>query len=64
MVKHDHKLRNINKKSIEYKHILNHIFKKNPTIENRLKCSTFNNKLTLLLRIRENEYYSRTIRTK
>ena len=44
-------------KSIEHKHILNHIFKKNPTLENKLKCSIFNNKLTSLLRIREKEYY-------
>ena len=45
------------RKSIEHKHILNHIFKKNPTIANKLKCSIFNNKLTSLLRIREKEYY-------
>ena len=33
-------------KSIEHKHILNHIFKKNPTKANKRECSIFNNKLT------------------
>ena len=45
------------RKSIEHKHILNHIFKKNPTKANKRECSIFNNKLTSLLRIREKEYY-------
>ena len=45
------------RKSIEQKHLLNHIFKKNSTIANKLKCSIFNNKLTSLLRIREKKYY-------
>ena len=30
--------------------------KKNPTKDNRLICTTFNNKLTSLLRNREKEY--------
>ena len=43
------------RKSIEHKHILNHIF--NPTKANKRECSIFNNELTSLLRIREKEYY-------
>ena len=42
--------------SITTKHILKHAYEKNPTIDNRLPCTTFNNKLTSLLRNRENEY--------
>ena len=43
-------------KSIQYKHILRHIYAKNPTDEKRQKCRTFNNKLTSLLRKREQDY--------
>ena len=32
------------RKSIQYKHILRHIYAKNPTDENKQKCRTFNNK--------------------
>ena len=41
------------RKSIEKKHILKYVYQKNPTVENKLLCTTFNNKLTSLLRIRE-----------
>ena len=44
------------RKSIQYKHILRHIYAKNPTDENKQKCRTFNNKLTSLLRKREQDY--------
>ena len=44
------------RKSIKTKHILKHAYEKNPTIDNRLLCTTFNNKLTSLLRNREKEY--------
>ena len=44
------------RKSIQYKHILRHIFAKNPTDENKQKCRTFNDKLTSLLRKREQDY--------
>ena len=44
------------RKSIEKKHILKYVYQKNPTVENKLLCTTFNNKLTSLLRIREKEY--------
>ena len=44
------------RKSIQYKHILRHIYAKNPTAENKQKCRTFNNKLTSLLRKRELDY--------
>ena len=37
------------RKSIQYKHILRHIYAKNPTDENKQKCRTFNNKLTSLI---------------
>ena len=42
--------------SIQYKHILRHIYAKNPTDENYQKCRTLNNKLTSLLRKREQDY--------
>ena len=35
---------------------LKHIYAKNPTDENKQKCLTFNNKLTSLLRKREQDY--------
>ena len=44
------------RKSIEKKHILKYVYQKNPTVENQLVCTTFNNKLISLLRIREKEY--------
>ena len=44
------------RKSIHYNHILKHIYVKNPTNENKQKCRTFNNKLTTLLRKREQDY--------
>ena len=43
-------------KSIQYKDILRHIYAKNPTNEIKQKCRTFNNKLTSLLRKREQDY--------
>ena len=44
------------RKSIQYKHILRHIYAKHPSDENKQKCRTFNNKLTSLLRKREQDY--------
>ena len=44
------------RKSNQYKHILRHIYAKNPTDENKQKCRTFNNKLTSLLRKLEQDY--------
>ena len=44
------------RKSIDKKHILKYVYQKNTTVENKLLCTTFNNKLTSLLRIREKEY--------
>ena len=44
------------RKSIKTKHILKHAYEKNPSKDNRLLCTTFNNKLTSLLRNREKEY--------
>ena len=44
------------RKSIQYKHIFRHIYAKDPTDENKQKCRTFNNKLTSLLRKREQDY--------
>ena len=43
--------------SIKHKHALKHIYDRNPTEENKLKCKIFNNKLTSILRIKEREYY-------
>ena len=42
--------------SIKTKHLLNFAYKKNPTKTNKLKFTTFNNKLTLLLRNKEKDY--------
>ena len=42
--------------SIKTKHLLNFAYKKNPTETNKLKSTTFNNKLTSLLRNREKDY--------
>ena len=36
--------------------ILRHIYARDPTDENKQKCRTFNNKLTSLLRKRDQEY--------
>ena len=44
------------RKSIQYKHILRHIYAKNSTDKNKQKCGTFNNKLTSLLRKLEHDY--------
>ena len=44
------------RKSIQYKHILRHIYAKDLTDENKQKCRTFNNKLTSLLTNREQDY--------
>ena len=44
------------RKSIQYKHSFRHINAKDPTDENKRKCRTFNNKLTSLLRKREQDY--------
>ena len=44
------------RKYIKTKHILKHAYEKSPSKDNRLLCTTFNNKLTSLLRNRENEY--------
>ena len=44
------------RKSIQYKHILRHIYAKNLTDEIKQKCRTFNIKLTSLLRKREQDY--------
>ena len=44
------------RKSIERKHILKHIYTKTPNEQNLLNCKIFNNKLTSLLRKREQEY--------
>ena len=41
---------------LEKKHILKYVYQKNPTVQHKLLCTTFNNKLTSLLRIREKEY--------
>ena len=49
------------RKSIQYKHILRHIYAKNPTDENKQKCRTFNNKLTSLLRKREQDYIEKQL---
>ena len=43
------------RKSIQYKHIRRHIYFKNPTDENKQKCRTLNNKLTSVLRKREQD---------
>ena len=44
------------RKSIKYTHTLRHAYVKDPTDENKHKCRTFNNKLTSLLRKREQDY--------
>ena len=44
------------RKSIERKHVLKHIYTKTPSERNLLNCKIFNNKLTSLLRKREQEY--------
>ena len=44
------------RKSMQYKHMLIHIYAKNSTDENKQKCRTFNNKLTSHLRKREQDY--------
>ena len=49
------------RKLIQYKHILRHIYAKNPTDENKQKCRTLNNKLTSLLRNREQDYIEEQI---
>ena len=41
---------------LKKKHILKYVYQKNSTVENKLLCTTFNNKLTSLLRIREKLY--------
>ena len=42
--------------SIKHKHTRRHAYAKDPTDENKQKCRTFNNKLTSLLRKREQGY--------
>ena len=42
--------------SIKTMHLLNFAYKKNPTKTSKLKSTTFNNKLTSLLRNRERDY--------
>ena len=44
------------RKLIKHKHTLRHAYVKDPTDENKQKCRTFNNKFTLLLRNREQDY--------
>ena len=44
------------RKSIKHKHTLRHAYAKDPTDENKQKCRTLNNKLTSLLRKREQDY--------
>ena len=44
------------RKSIKYKNTLRHAYIKHPTDKNKQKCRTFNNKLTSLLRKREQDY--------
>ena len=44
------------RKPIKHKHTLRHAYAKDPTDENKQKCRTFNNKLTSLLREREQDY--------
>ena len=41
------------RKLIKHKHTLRHAYVKDPTDENKQKCGTFNNKLTLHLRKKE-----------
>ena len=42
--------------SIKHKHALRHAYVKDPTDDNKQICRTFNNKLTSLLRKREQGY--------